>query len=64
MAFQVLGFDVLIDSNAKPWLLEVNQSPSISTDTPLDLAIKYDLIYDSLKLLGLARKSSTKFRPK
>ena len=64
MAFQVLGFDVLIDSNAKPWLLEVNQSPSISTDTPLDLAIKYDLIYDTLKLLGLARKSSTKFRPK
>ena len=64
MAFQVLGFDVLVDSNAKPWLLEVNQSPSISTDAPLDLAIKYDLIYDTLHLLGLTRKSTKKFKPK
>ncbi len=28
MCFQVLGFDVMIDINLNPWLLEVNHSPS------------------------------------
>ena len=28
MCFEVLGFDVLIGADTKPWLLEVNQAPS------------------------------------
>ena len=34
--FEVLGFDVLIDDNLDPWLLEVNLSPSMNCDSPLD----------------------------
>ena len=28
--FNVLGLDVLIDSNLKPWVIEVNHNPSLS----------------------------------
>jgi len=51
----VLGFDVLIDSDLKPWLLEVNLSPSFATDAPLDLSIKSTLLVDILNLVGVKR---------
>ena len=51
----MLGFDVLIDSDLKPWLLEVNLSPSFATDAPLDLSIKSTLLVDILNLVGIKR---------
>jgi tubulin polyglutamylase TTLL5 len=51
--FEVLGFDILIDSALKPWLLEVNLSPSMNTDSPLDLKIKGNMIADLFTLVGL-----------
>ena len=44
LCFQILGFDVLIDENCKPWLIEVNQSPSFKADSGLDRRIKEKLI--------------------
>jgi tubulin polyglutamylase TTLL5 len=51
----MLGFDVLIDSDLKPWLLEVNISPSFATDAPLDMSIKSTLVADIFNLIGLKR---------
>jgi Tubulin-tyrosine ligase family len=53
--FEVLGFDVLLDENLKPWLMEVNHSPSFSCDSPLDESIKRAVVTESLALLGLKR---------
>jgi len=38
-----------------PWLLEVNLSPSLAFDSPLDLKIKGNLIKDTLNLVGLRK---------
>jgi tubulin polyglutamylase TTLL6/13 len=53
MCFEVLGFDIMLDHKFKPWLIEINHTPSFKTDTPLDLRIKSNLIRDTLNLLNL-----------
>ena len=50
--FEVYGFDVLIDQNLKPWLLEVNVLPSLSSSSPFDKQVKSMLLSDSFHLLG------------
>ncbi len=35
------------------WLLEVNLSPSLNCDSPLDLKIKSNLISDLFTLIGI-----------
>ena len=53
MCFELLGFDVLLDYNLKPYLLEVNHTPSFTTDTPLDIAIKKSAIRDALQIMNI-----------
>lgn len=53
MCFELLGFDIIINSKMAPILLEVNHSPSFTADTPLDHRIKYKLIRDTLQMLGI-----------
>lgn len=60
--FELLGFDILIDDTFEPWLLEVNLSPSLNCDSPLDQKIKANLIADLFNLAGmiyLDERSST-----
>jgi len=51
--FEIYGFDVLIDEDLKPWLLEVNICPSLSSGSPLDKRIKTKLVADTLTLVGI-----------
>ena len=53
--FELLGFDIILDSDLKPWLLEVNLSSSMATDSPLDWTIKTNLLTDSFNMIGLKR---------
>jgi tubulin polyglutamylase TTLL1 len=49
--FELYGFDLLIDSDLKPWLIEVNASPSLTTTTAQDHLLKFRLINDTLNLI-------------
>lgn len=62
MCFEILGFDIFIDEKLKPWILEVNHTPSFTTDSPLDFKIKKNLIHDTIKLLNLSYQRKMKFK--
>ena len=51
--FELYGFDILIDSNLKPWLIEINSSPSMTSNTPEDNAMKMGLLDDTLTIVNL-----------
>ncbi|CAM9736852.1 unnamed protein product [Ascophyllum nodosum] len=55
--FEMFGFDVLVDRNLKPHLLEVNFAPSLNTDSSLDLSVKSRVVADLLTLVGIRRGS-------
>lgn len=61
MCFEILGFDILIDEKLKPWLIEINHTPSFATDTPLDFKIKKDLIADTLVLLDMTAQKKRNY---
>ncbi|ELU05410.1 hypothetical protein CAPTEDRAFT_124734, partial [Capitella teleta] len=50
--FEILGFDVMFDRKLKPFLLEVNHSPSFHTDAKLDKEIKEALLHDTMNLVN------------
>jgi tubulin polyglutamylase TTLL6/13 len=62
ICFQVLGFDIMLDHKLKPWLIEVNNSPSFGSDTPLDKKVKQDLMFDTFNLLNLSGKRKKKLK--
>ncbi|EGR27206.1 tubulin-tyrosine ligase family protein, putative [Ichthyophthirius multifiliis] len=61
MCFEIFGFDIMIDENLQPFLLEVNHTPSFSTDSPLDFIIKRNLIIDTLNLINTSNKQKQKY---
>jgi tubulin polyglutamylase TTLL6/13 len=60
MCFEVLGFDFMIDANGKCYLLEINHTPSFTTDTPLDELVKNNLVRDTLLLMDINCKARDK----
>lgn len=49
--FECYGYDVIIDDNLKPWLIEVNASPSMTATTTSDRIMKYNLINDIINIV-------------
>ncbi|CAH1228092.1 TTLL2 [Branchiostoma lanceolatum] len=49
---ELFGFDILIDENMKPWLLEVNFSPALSVDCQADLIVKKPMLHDFVEIMN------------
>ncbi|CEO96994.1 hypothetical protein PBRA_005598 [Plasmodiophora brassicae] len=57
--FALLGFDIMIDRRLRPWLLEVNQSPSLSCHTETDRAVKSSMLIDLLNMTSIKSVAAT-----
>ncbi|ETO68763.1 hypothetical protein F444_14488 [Phytophthora nicotianae P1976] len=60
-SFALLGMDVLIDEQLKPWLLEVNHLPSFGCDSALDWSVKEPLISQTFDLLNISSNDKERY---
>ncbi|BES98914.1 Tubulin-tyrosine ligase family [Nesidiocoris tenuis] len=49
--FECYGYDIIIDNSLKPWLIEVNASPSLTSTTVNDRILKNKLVDNILSLV-------------
>lgn len=49
--FECYGYDIIIDNTLKPWLIEVNASPSLTSTTVNDRILKHRLIDNILSVV-------------
>jgi tubulin polyglutamylase TTLL9 len=54
--FEMYGYDVMLDENLRPWLIEVNASPSMSVDSASDRALKTALFEDVLNVVDMEKQ--------
>jgi tubulin polyglutamylase TTLL6/13 len=51
--FEILGFDIMIDADLKPWLIEVNNNTNMVGGSPFDETIKMSVIKGALEIVHL-----------
>lgn len=59
-SFEIFGYDVMIDDKLKPWLMEINLSPSLSLESNMDVKLKIRLVTEMFNLFGFRKLSTAK----
>ena len=60
--FQILGYDIMLDKKLKPWLIEINETPSFNDDTEVDRTVKGGMIEDTFRLLDIKQGQKEKIK--
>lgn len=50
--FELFGYDIILDSDCRCWLLEVNSSPSLEKEFILDEVVKQQLVDDIFDIVS------------
>jgi tubulin polyglutamylase TTLL9 len=53
LRFIFIGYDIIIDQDLKPWLLEVNASPSLTANTREDYLMKTEMLHGMLDIIDM-----------
>ena len=53
--FELYGYDILIDENLKPWLIEINSNASLTASTERDAQTKIKMLDDLLTIVDLEK---------
>ena len=51
VAFELIGCDVLVDENFRPYLLELNSNPAIDIDTEVKIKVIPKVVYNGLDIV-------------
>lgn len=64
MAFELYGIDIILDENLKPYVMEVNISPSLSgLDSKFDFDLKFEVMLDVLRTIRIVDCNPTYENP-
>ena len=50
-SYELYGYDILIDQDLRPWLIEINASPSLDANTEDDYDMKFSMLNEMLDLV-------------
>jgi tubulin monoglycylase TTLL3/8 len=59
-SFEQLGYDMMIDENLNPWLIEVNSSPAMDYSTPITRKLVKMVMEDIVKVVIDLHKKKNK----
>lgn len=59
-SFELIGYDFMIDDGLKPWLIEINSSPSMDYSTPVTRRLVKMVLEDTVKVVVDLRKKKSK----
>jgi tubulin polyglutamylase TTLL9 len=51
--YELYGYDILIASDLRPWLIEINASPSLDANTEDDYDLKFSFLNEMLDLVQI-----------